>query len=85
MTAGVLINPKAGRGNGRGTALATALEKTPHVQVHLLDLAPRILMSADEAVSESITSAFQSRGVEVLTGIGPIQRIERDGADLRMV
>ncbi|HUN07750.1 MAG TPA: NAD(P)/FAD-dependent oxidoreductase [Aggregatilineales bacterium] len=67
-----------------GCQLASIFEAF-HVQVHLLDLAPRILMSADESVSESISSAFQSRGVEVLTGIGPIQRIERDGPDLRMV
>ena len=36
MTAGVLINPKAGRGNGKGVALAEALKGRTGVNVHLL-------------------------------------------------
>lgn len=55
------------------------------VQVHLLDLAPRVLMSADESVSAAIAGAFATRGVEVVTGIGPLQRVERDGDTLRLV
>ena len=48
-------------------------------RVHLLDVAPRILPAEDEAVSKGIAGAFERRGIEVVTGIGGVDRIE--GAD----
>lgn len=62
MTAGVLINPKAGRGNGRGTALATALEKTPHVQVHLLTQFGALEQALRDFAKAGVTDLFISSG-----------------------
>lgn len=53
-------------------------------QVTLLELAPRILPNEDELVSESITRAFQRRGVEVMTGLGGVTRIEPRPAGLQL-
>src|SRR3989441_9524279 len=50
-----------------------------HVRVR--EVAPRLLMLEDEAVSHGIAEAFLRRGISVITSIGGIQRIEqRDGA-----
>lgn len=46
-------------------------------QVTLLDVAPRILMASDAAIAETVTAAFGSHGVEVRTGIGGVERLER--------
>jgi len=49
--------------------------------VSVLEVAPRLLTLEDEAVSHSIAEAFRRRGIDVITSIGGIQRIEqRDGA-----
>jgi pyruvate/2-oxoglutarate dehydrogenase complex dihydrolipoamide dehydrogenase (E3) component len=49
--------------------------------VRVLEVAPRILMLEDEAVSYGITETFQRRGIDVIMNIGGIQRIEqRDGS-----
>ncbi len=45
----------------------------------LLELAPRILPGEDDVVSESVASAFDRRGIRILTGIGGVERIEKDG------
>jgi pyruvate/2-oxoglutarate dehydrogenase complex dihydrolipoamide dehydrogenase (E3) component len=50
-------------------------------QVIVLEVAPRILMLEDEAVSHGIAEAFRRHGIDVITNIGGIQRIEqRDGS-----
>jgi pyruvate/2-oxoglutarate dehydrogenase complex dihydrolipoamide dehydrogenase (E3) component len=45
--------------------------------VTLLDLAPRLMPLEDELVSQTIRAAFEQRGVQVITGIGGIDRIEK--------
>src|SRR5437660_31042 len=49
--------------------------------VSVLEVAPRLLTVEDEAVSHGIAEAFRRSGIDVITSIGGIQRIEqRDGA-----
>ena len=60
-TAGVLINPTAGRGNGKGLALAAALKAHPHVSVNLLaqfsDLLPALRRMAESGVDTVFISS----------------------------
>ena len=53
-------------------------------RVRLLDVAPRILSGEDEAASRGVAEACGRRGVEMLTGIGGIERVEREGRKLRL-
>ncbi|PRY67639.1 glutathione reductase (NADPH) [Glaciihabitans tibetensis] len=46
--------------------------------VTLLDLAPRVLMPSDEAISAAVAGAFTDQGVAVHTGIDGVESIERD-------
>lgn len=46
-------------------------------KVTLLELAPRILPGEDELVSETVASVLQRRGIEIITGITGLSRIER--------
>jgi pyruvate/2-oxoglutarate dehydrogenase complex dihydrolipoamide dehydrogenase (E3) component len=46
-------------------------------QVTLLDLAPRLMPLEDELVSQAVRAAFEQRGVQVITGIGGVDRIEQ--------
>jgi dihydrolipoamide dehydrogenase len=52
-------------------------------EVWLLDLAPRILPGEDELVSQVITDAFARRKIEIVSGIGGVERLERDGEGIR--
>jgi len=54
-------------------------------KVCLLDVAPRVLGGEDEAVSRGITAAFRRRGIEILTGIGGIEGIEKENGGLRLL
>lgn len=49
----------------------------------LLEVAPRILPGEDEVVSRGVADAFDRRGIETITGVGGIERIEKNG-DLRL-
>ena len=49
-------------------------------QVYLLEHAPRLLAREDECISQSITQAFQRRGIEIITGIGGVERVEKQGS-----
>ena len=49
-------------------------------EVHLLDLAPRILPGEDEATSAQIAGAFACRGLSVYVGIGGVRGVERSRA-----
>jgi len=51
-------------------------------RVTLLDVAPRILMASDAAVSDDVATAFGEQGTRVLTGIEGVDSLERrpDGA-----
>ena len=52
--------------------------------VRVLEVAPRILMLEDEAVSRGIAKAFQRHGITVITNIGGVQRIEQQEGALRL-
>ena len=53
-------------------------------RVWLLDVAPRILGGEDEALSEGVGEAFERRGIEIATGIGGIEKVEREDGYLRL-
>ncbi len=53
-------------------------------RVSLLDLSPRLLPQEDSAVSTAIAEAFRARGIELLTGIGGVERIEKNGSALSL-
>jgi pyruvate/2-oxoglutarate dehydrogenase complex dihydrolipoamide dehydrogenase (E3) component len=55
------------------------------VEVTLLDLAARILPAEDEDLSQAMQTAFQERGVHMLTGIAGVQHIKQDGDGLSLV
>lgn len=55
------------------------------VEVHLLDLAPRILPGEDVAVSAYMTQAFERRNLHVHAGIDGVQCIARTGNMLDLV
>ncbi|HEX7974090.1 MAG TPA: FAD-dependent oxidoreductase [Anaerolineales bacterium] len=46
-------------------------------QVTLMEVGPRILGIEDEIVSRTVQEAFQNRGVQVVTGIKGVERIEK--------
>jgi pyruvate/2-oxoglutarate dehydrogenase complex dihydrolipoamide dehydrogenase (E3) component len=47
------------------------------VQVTLVEMAPLIVPAEDEAVSEALGRAFRERGIEVITGMSGVKRIDR--------
>ena len=51
-------------------------------QVTLLEVAPRILGVEDQDVAAAIHCAFESLGIQVITGIGGIARIEKTASGL---
>ncbi len=53
-------------------------------QVHLLELAPRILPGEDEDVSRAIASAFVARDLDVRCGVRRIERLEQVADGLRV-
>src|SRR5918997_4512555 len=53
-------------------------------RVWLLDVAPRILAAEDEAVSDGVAEAFGRRGIEIVTGTGGVERIEKENGHLRL-
>jgi pyruvate/2-oxoglutarate dehydrogenase complex dihydrolipoamide dehydrogenase (E3) component len=53
-------------------------------RVSLLEVAPRILGGEDEAVSEAVAEAFGRRGIEIVTGIGGVERVEKENGHLRL-
>ena len=54
-------------------------------RVRLLDVAPRILGGEDEEVSRGVAEAFGRRGIEILTGIGGVEGIEKSEDGLRLL
>jgi pyruvate/2-oxoglutarate dehydrogenase complex dihydrolipoamide dehydrogenase (E3) component len=53
-------------------------------RVRLLEVWPRILAVEDEALSEGVAEAFARRGIEIVTGIGGIEKIEKENGHLRL-
>lgn len=48
-------------------------------------MAPRILAGGDEAVSAGVAEAFERRGIELISGMGRITRIEEIPDGRRLV
>ncbi|MGH2619331.1 MAG: dihydrolipoyl dehydrogenase family protein [Anaerolineales bacterium] len=48
-------------------------------EVTILEVAPRLLPAEDESVSAAITQGFLARGIQVMTGIERVERIEASG------
>lgn len=55
------------------------------VQVTLLERAPRILRIEDEDISRVVHQSFQKRGIQAVTEIEGVDRIEQHAAGLRIV
>ena len=53
-------------------------------RVHLLEVAPHILGGEDEMVSDCVAGAFSRRDIQLLTGIGGVERIDRGDKLLRL-
>src|ERR687896_218219 len=53
-------------------------------RVTLLEVSPRILAAEDEVVSEGVAEAFERRGIEIVTGIGGVEKVERENGRLRL-
>jgi pyruvate/2-oxoglutarate dehydrogenase complex dihydrolipoamide dehydrogenase (E3) component len=54
-------------------------------QVSLLDINHRILGIEDPSISAAIHNAFEQRGIQIVTSISGIERIEKVGDDLHLV
>jgi len=53
-------------------------------QVTVLEIAPRILALEDPAVSTEVARGFRARGIQLVTGIESVTRIEREANQLRL-
>jgi len=53
--------------------------------VHLVEIAPRILMSEDEEVSAAVRAALAASGVQVVEDAGTIDRFEPAAAGVRLI
>ena len=54
-------------------------------RVHLVEVAPRILMTEDREVSEAVRAALAESGIEVIENAGTIDRFERCPAGVRLI
>ena len=54
-------------------------------RVHLVEIAPRILMTEDHEVSEAVGAALAASGVQIVEDAGRIDRFERCPAGVRLV
>ncbi len=54
-------------------------------EVTILELAPRLLAIEDRAISEEVERGFTERGIQVITGIDGVQRINGQTDDLQLV
>lgn len=70
-------------GAATGCQLASVLNEFG-ADVLLLDVAPRILPGEDLSVSETLRAEFEQRGMQVITGIGGISRIQERAGDLHL-
>jgi pyruvate/2-oxoglutarate dehydrogenase complex dihydrolipoamide dehydrogenase (E3) component len=50
-------------------------------QVTILEISSQILRTEDQAVSQIVTSAFQSRNIQIITGIDGVQGISPKGSN----
>ncbi len=63
-------------GGATGCQLASIFG-TFGAQVTLLDIAPRILLAEDKLVADTILREFGTQGIQVITGIEKIERVDR--------
>lgn len=68
-------------GGATGCQFASVFEDFG-ASVTILEIAPRILLTEDADVSAEIGRQFKRRGVQVRTGIGGVERIDRRGSRL---
>jgi dihydrolipoamide dehydrogenase len=54
-------------------------------RVHLVEIAPRILMTEDHDVSEAVGAALVASGVHVTANAGRLDRFERDAGGVRLL
>ena len=54
-------------------------------RVHLVEVAPRILMTEDREVSEAVRAALAESGIEVIENAGTIDRFERCAVGVRLI
>ena len=54
-------------------------------RIHLVEVAPRILMTEDQEVSEAVTAAMVASGVQVVADAGTIDRFERCATGVRVI
>ncbi len=72
-----------GAGN-TGAQLVTVF-RSFGAEVTLLDVAPRVLMASDAAISRAIADALTRNGVDVRTGIDTVERLDRqDDGSIRL-
>ena len=64
-------------GAGNTGAQLTTIFNAFGAHVTLLDVAPRILVASDEAISEAVSTAFREQGVDVRTGIDTVESLAR--------
>lgn len=53
------------------------------VRVTLLDMAPRLVAVEDEQISQHVQRIYEERGIDVVTGIGGIDRLEKTPTGLK--
>ncbi|MCC6613908.1 MAG: NAD(P)/FAD-dependent oxidoreductase [Anaerolineae bacterium] len=71
-------------GSGATGCQLASIFHTFGVRVSLLDIAPRLLPPEDALVAEIVTAEFKARGIEVLTGIQGLARIEQGDDELTL-
>lgn len=71
-------------GGATGCQLATIFQAFGS-KVILLDIAPRLLPPEDTQVAEMVTQEFGKLGIEVITGIETVRRIDKHDDDLDLV
>ncbi len=81
---GLIVNPKSGRGNGKGVALVDALSQAPHMSIRVLDRFEQITGVIDEMARDEVSDLFISSGdgtiQEILTQIAerrPFRKLPR--------
>ena len=54
-------------------------------RIHLIEIAPRILMTEDHEVSEAVRAALAASGVQIVADAGTIDRFERSATGVRFI
>lgn len=70
-------------GSGATGAQVASIFNAFGTKVSLFEVAPRILMTEDEAVSVAIKEAFEAYGIQVVEGFAGIEEIEKTAVGVR--